>query len=105
GRAAAAGNGAPAASADDLFIAPDGSDNAAGTQQAPTTLATALRRIAPGRTIHVRGGTYDFAAQVTIERDNSGSDSQLKQLFAYENEQPVFDFSNEPYGKDNNPRG
>jgi hypothetical protein len=103
--AAAAGSGAPAPSAEDLFIAPDGSDSAPGTQKEPTTLAVALRRIAPGHTIFVRAGTYMFAAQVTIERDNSGSEGQLKQLSAYQDEKPVFDFSQEPYGKDDNPRG
>jgi hypothetical protein len=89
----------------DLFVAPDGTDSAAGSQSEPTTLQTALTKVAAGHTIFVRAGTYELADQVTIERENSGQDGQPKQLFAYGDEKPVLDFSKEPYGKDSNARG
>ncbi|MEY4581689.1 MAG: hypothetical protein RL701_6392 [Pseudomonadota bacterium] len=89
----------------DIFVATDGKDAAAGTQSEPLTLPAALKRVLPGNTIFVRAGTYKFSAQITVERDNSGSDGKLKQLFAYENEKPILDFSDEPYAKADNPRG
>jgi hypothetical protein len=99
-----AGSGAMAG-ADDLIAAPDGKDGAAGTLDQPTTLTDAIERIGEGHTIFLRGGTYTFSAQVTIERDNSGSDGKLKAIAAYQDEQPVLDFASEPYGSDGNPRG
>jgi hypothetical protein len=93
------------ASADDLIAAPDGKDGAAGTLDQPTTLSDAIKRIGENHTIFLRGGTYTFDAQVTIERDNSGSDGKLKGIAPYEDEKPVLDFGSEPYGSDSNPRG
>ena len=89
----------------DLIAAPDGKANAPGTLAAPTTLSSALTRIAGGHTVFLRGGSYAFSVQLTIERDNSGSEAQQKQLAAYANEQPVLDFSGQPYGTGSNPRG
>jgi hypothetical protein len=100
-----AGGSAAAPAVGDLFVAPDGKDGAAGTMDDPTTLQAALPRIAAGHTVFMRGGTYMLSAQITIARDNSGSDGQLKQLFAYADEKPVLDFSGEPYAKEDNPRG
>jgi hypothetical protein len=88
-----------------LIAAPDGTDGAPGTLAQPTTLTAALTRVAPGQTIHLRGGVYAYGAQVTIERGNSGTAAQPKNLFAYLNEKPVLDFSSQPYGSDSNPRG
>jgi hypothetical protein len=105
---AAAGSaaGAPApATAGDLFAAPDGRDTASGTLAEPTTLTAALTRVMPGATIHLRGGTYPFAMQLTIARDNSGTADKLKTVAAYKDEKPILDFSGQPYGKDSNPRG
>jgi hypothetical protein len=92
-------------SALDLFVSPDGNANAAGTLEQPTTLAAALTRIGAGHAIFLRGGTYAFVAQVSIERDNSGTNTNPKQLFAYAGEHPKLDFSSEPYGTGSNPRG
>ena len=89
----------------DLFVAPTGVESAAGTLEAPTTLASALTRITAGHTIFARGGSYVFAAQVTIDRDNSGTSDSPKWLVAYQTEKPVLDFSSQPYGTSSNPRG
>ena len=92
-------------STEDLIAAPDGVESAPGTLAAPTTLLAALTRVAPGRAIRLRGGSYTSAAQITIARDNSGEPDKLKELRAYLDEKPVLDFSSQPYGKDANPRG
>jgi len=89
----------------DLVVAPDGIESAAGTLDAPTTLASALTRITAGHTIFARAGSYTSNAQVTIARDNSGTSDAPKSLVAYGSEHPVLDFSSQPYGTSSNPRG
>ncbi|MDA2814040.1 right-handed parallel beta-helix repeat-containing protein [Nocardiopsis sp. RSe5-2] len=80
-------------SADALYAAPDGSDGASGTESDPTTLASAISRIAPGGEIYLRGGTYDEAETVTIEPGNDGAPDDRTLLAAYPGETPVLDFS------------
>jgi pectate disaccharide-lyase len=76
-----------------VYVAPNGTDGAAGTQAAPTTLTSALTRISPGGTIYLRGGTYNFASTVTIAQGNDGTSSARKTLSAFPGETPVLDFS------------
>jgi hypothetical protein len=102
---ASAGGGGAAPSDGDYVVAPDGADNAPGTLEQPTTLASALGRVTPGHTIFARGGRYAFAQQITVARDDSGVDGNPKALVPYGTEQPVLDFSAEPYGTGSNPRG
>jgi hypothetical protein len=59
----------------------------------PTTLTSAITRIAPGGTIFLRGGTYRFTQTVAIAPGNNGTASARKQLFAYQGETPSLDFS------------
>jgi hypothetical protein len=65
--------------------------------------------VRPGGTVFLRGGTYCFSNQITIDRTNSGCGESLrKHLFACTGERPVLDFSTQPYGrtsKTSNPRG
>ncbi len=43
----------------DVFVAPNGSDSAAGTLAAPlATFAAAIRKAGPGDTVYLRGGVY-----------------------------------------------
>jgi pectate disaccharide-lyase len=79
--------------ADALYVAPNGTAGAAGTQAQPTTLASALTRIAAGGTIYMRGGTYNFTQTVTIAPGNNGTSSARKNLFAYAGETPILNFS------------
>jgi hypothetical protein len=79
-----------------LYVAPNGSAGAAGTQSAPTTLASAVTRIAAGGTIYLRGGTYALSATQTIATGNNGTASALKTLTAYPGESPVLNFSAMP---------
>lgn len=78
---------------DTLYVAPNGTDNADGTQSNPTTLTSALTRIATGGTIVMRGGTYRYSETVTIAQDNNGTSSARNKLYAYAGETPVLNFS------------
>ncbi|WP_205327881.1 carbohydrate-binding protein [Glycomyces sp. YM15] len=75
-----------------IYVAPGGSDAAAGTEAAPTTLASALSRVNAGGTIYMRGGTYNYSSTVVIDQD-SGSSSARTTLAAYPGERPVLNFS------------
>ncbi|QFU88345.1 carbohydrate-binding protein [Amycolatopsis sp. YIM 10] len=79
--------------ADALYVSPTGQDGATGTIGDPTTLTSALTRVAAGGTIYLRGGTYDFSQTVTIPPGNSGTSGALKKLSAYQAEKPVLNFS------------
>ncbi|MEU7614967.1 cellulose-binding domain-containing protein [Micromonospora rifamycinica] len=83
----------PPPSGSTLYVAPNGSAGAAGTQANPTTLASAITRVTAGGTIYVRAGTYNLAQTVTIEPGNNGTASARKKLFAYPGEKPVLNFS------------
>ncbi|MCM3784188.1 right-handed parallel beta-helix repeat-containing protein [Neobacillus mesonae] len=88
--------------AGDLYVAPNGSASNPGTLQSPTTLEHALTQIEAGYTIYLRGGTYNYASTITIERNNSGaSAASRKALAAYGNEKPVLDFSAQSFNSAN----
>ncbi|WSQ07508.1 right-handed parallel beta-helix repeat-containing protein [Streptomyces sp. NBC_01231] len=76
-----------------LYVAPSGKDSAAGTQADPTTLTSAISRIASGGTIYLRGGTYTYSSTVTIPVGSNGTSGALTTLSAYSGEKPVLDFS------------
>ncbi len=80
-----------------LYVAPNGLDSNSGAIGSPTTLTSAITRVAPGGTIYLRGGTYAYSTQITIDRTNSGTASAKKQIVAYGSEKPVLDFSSQPY--------
>ncbi|MGW4137984.1 right-handed parallel beta-helix repeat-containing protein [Streptomyces mirabilis] len=75
------------------YVSPSGTDSAAGTQSAPTTLTTAISRIASGGTIYLRGGMYDYSSTITIPAGNNGTSSARTTLSAYPGETPVLNFS------------
>ncbi|MEU6424393.1 cellulose-binding domain-containing protein [Microbispora sp. NPDC046973] len=83
----------PTPSSGAVYVSPNGRDGAAGTQSDPTTLTSAITRVAPGGTIYLRGGRYDFAQTVTIAPGNNGTSSARKTLSAYPGETPVLNFS------------
>jgi hypothetical protein len=76
-----------------LYVSPSGTDGAAGTQSAPTTLTSAITRIGAGGTIYLRGGTYNYSQTVAIAAGNNGSSGALKTISAYPGEVPVLNFS------------
>ncbi len=87
------GTGGTGGTSSTLYVAPTGTDSAAGTLAAPTTLAAAITRIAAGGTICLRGGTYNYSTTVTIATGNNGTSSARKNLSAYPAEKPVLNFS------------
>ncbi|MCX4404841.1 right-handed parallel beta-helix repeat-containing protein [Streptomyces sp. NBC_01764] len=87
-------SGTPAQAASTTqYVSPNGTDSAAGTQSAPTTLTTAISRIASGGTIYLRGGTYNYSSTITIPAGNNGTSSARTTLSAYPGETPVLNFS------------
>ncbi|GAA1365800.1 carbohydrate-binding protein [Streptomyces beijiangensis] len=76
-----------------LYVATNGIDSAAGTQAAPTTLPSAISRVAPGGTIYVRGGTYSYSSTVTVPVGSDGTSGARTTLSAYPGETPVLNFS------------
>ncbi|TDC44105.1 family 16 glycoside hydrolase [Micromonospora sp. KC213] len=76
-----------------LYVAPNGSDSAAGSESNPTTLTSAITRVAAGGAIYMRGGTYHYSQTITIAQGNNGSSSARKKLFAYPGETPILNFS------------
>ncbi|MEU6672413.1 carbohydrate-binding protein [Streptomyces sp. NPDC046727] len=76
-----------------LYVSPSGTDGAAGTESAPTTLTSAISRITPGGTIYLRGGTYAYSSTVTIPAGTDGTASARTSLSAYPGEKPVLNFS------------
>ncbi|RKN45530.1 hypothetical protein D7223_17540 [Micromonospora endolithica] len=83
----------PPPSSNALYVAPTGSDSAAGTVSSPTTLTSAITRIAAGGTIYLRGGTYRYSQTITIGQGNNGTSGARKNIFAYPGETPVLNFS------------
>lgn len=79
--------------ADALYVAPSGSDDAAGTQSDPTTLSSAIGRVSSGGTIYLRGGTYTYSETVTIPPGNDGTSAARTTLAAYPDETPVLNFA------------
>jgi hypothetical protein len=87
------GDTTPPPSGSALYVSPNGSDNASGTQSDPTTLTSAISRVTPGGTIVMRGGTYRPSQTITIPQGNNGTASDRTELSAYPGETPVLNFS------------
>jgi hypothetical protein len=90
--------------AKDYFVAPQGSDEAAGTEAAPfATIQRAQLAVEPGDTVLIRGGTYRMTEAQIAGRvgpyscvtllTKSGVAGKRIHYWAYPGEQPVFDFS------------
>ncbi|MFJ9039665.1 right-handed parallel beta-helix repeat-containing protein [Streptomyces sp. NPDC102406] len=75
-----------------VYVAPSGTDSAAGTLSAPTTLTSAISRVAPGGTIYLRGGTYAYAQTVTVPDAADGTSSARTTIAPYQSEKPVLNF-------------
>ena len=88
---------APAlAQAKELFVAPGGSDSAAGTLDAPfATIERAQMAAAAGDTVFIRGGEYKFSGTsdtIGVELTKSGADGRPIKYLAYQDEKPILDF-------------
>lgn len=80
----------------EYYVAPDGSDKAAGTRAEPfASLEQAQTAAAPGDTVWLRGGVYAFSGdkiEIGVLLDKSGQPGKPIRYFAVEGETPVFDF-------------
>ncbi|WP_307858125.1 pectate lyase family protein [Cellulomonas fulva] len=85
--------GGPTPGAGTLYVAPTGSASAAGTLSSPTTLESAISRVASGGEIFLRGGTYRLSQTVVIPPGKDGTAGDRTLLSAYPGETPVLDFS------------
>ena len=86
------------ARAAEYYVAPTGSDTAAGTMAAPfATVTRGQMAASAGDTVWIRGGVYMFSGtSVTVGvnlNKNGGTNNPIK-YFAYPGETPIFDFYN-----------
>lgn len=73
-----------------IYVAPTGSDTAAGTLAAPIkSIQSAVDKAKAGDTIYLRGGTYALAKNIQIKK--SGTASAPITLSAYQAEVPIID--------------
>lgn len=88
----------------DWFVATDGNDSYAGTIDMPfASIQRAQESVEPGDTVFIRGGTYRIKeSQIMMRKriwahvillDKSGEPGRRINYFAYENETPIFDFT------------
>jgi hypothetical protein len=79
----------------DFYVAPDGSDEAAGDIDHPfATLNRAWEVVAAGNLVYVRGGTFLFDSQQSLT-GRSGTADALIRVWAYPGETPVLSKSGE----------
>ncbi|HYH05085.1 MAG TPA: family 16 glycoside hydrolase [Bacillota bacterium] len=83
------------------YVAPNGNDSNPGTIVQPFYSISRAIAVAgaPGSTIYVRGGTYQYSA--TILLSVSGTAAAPIKIIAYPGEKPVLDFSKQPYASSN----
>ena len=75
-----------------IYVSPTGSDSNPGTIDQPFySLAKAVSNAVAGDTITMRGGTFTYAATITIEKP--GTSNNPISIVAYPGEHPVLDYS------------
>lgn len=86
-----------------IFISPDGDDSTGtGTIDLPLkTLTAAIKLASADSTIYLRGGVYDIDSKIGLSKN--GTSGHMINIFAYEDETPVLDFSS--MASDNTDRG
>jgi RNA polymerase sigma factor (sigma-70 family) len=99
GRAPGVASAAPAllsgVAVADYYVAPTGSDTAAGTLKHPfASLGKAVSVVRPGQTIAVRGGTYRPTEAVAIK--TAGAANRRITVSNYRDERPVIDAGKAP---------
>lgn len=80
-----------------IYVSPTGNDANDGSINNPLySLSLAVEWAVPGTTIYMKGGTYYYTS--TINLTQSGTASQKISIVAYNNEKPILNFKNQPYG-------
>ena len=81
----------------DLYVSPSGKSTAAGTQNAPMDLLTAINSISAGYTIWMEEGTYEayelYGAPIVIAESNSGAEGAYKTISSINGGTVTIDFS------------
>ena len=81
----------------DLYVSPSGKSTAAGTQNAPMDLLTAINSISAGYTIWMEEGTYKayelYGAPIVIAESNSGAEGAYKTISSINSGTVIIDFS------------
>ena len=81
----------------DLYVSPSGKSTAAGTQNAPMDLLTAINSISAGYTIWMEEGTYKayelYGAPIVIAGSNSGAEGAYKTISSINGGTVTIDFS------------
>lgn len=81
----------------DLYVSPSGKSTAAGTQNAPMDLLTAINSISAGYTIWMEEGTYKayelYGAPIVISESNSGAEGAYKTISSINGGTVTIDFS------------
>ena len=81
----------------DLYVSPSGKSIAAGTQNAPMDLLTAINSISAGYTIWMEEGTYKayelYGAPIVIAESNSGAEGAYKTISSINGGTVTIDFS------------
>lgn len=88
---------AASTTAKSYYASPTGTSTGNGTIQQPYNFNTALNKLASGDSLFLRGGQYDFTAEVAIKK--TGTENARTFIGAYASETPIFDFRNQPHGK------
>jgi hypothetical protein len=83
-----------------FFVAPDGDDLNAGTEEEPfATLDHAVSQVQRGDVIVMRGGVYEHDDIIRIQTPSGFTDDYIV-LTAYPGEVPILDFSSQPKERD-----
>ena len=81
----------------DLYVSPSGKSTAAGTQNAPMDLLTAINSISAGYTIWMEEGTYKayelYGAPIVIDESNSVAEGAYKTISSINGGTVTIDFS------------
>lgn len=82
----------------DIYVAPEGSSDGAGTLEDPLDLDSAILYAAPGQTIIVLDGHYVRSSKLEIKKYNDGTKDAMKVLKAADGARPVIDFDKKSEG-------
>lgn len=82
------------------YVSTSGSDSNPGTLASPfKSIEKAVSAVNAGETIYVRGGIYTLTTAITLGK--SGVENSRISLLAHPGENPVLDFSGQPFGSSN----
>lgn len=76
-----------------IYCSPNGGASAAGTQNDPMDVLTAISKVEAGGMIYLLDGTYKFDKTIVIDNKNNGSVGKYKTIMAYPGADVVWDFS------------